>query len=321
MSAADESVLHGPSPEAQALAAMYADELALFRDPGTPRLSPVQQRAQFDEQMSQVATVADDVVAERTEVGGVPGEWVTVPESSPARVVLYLHGGGYVLGSPPAYRELASRLARAAKARVLVVDYRLAPEHPFPAALDDAVGTYAALLQSGHEPSRVVLAGDSAGGGLAVAALVQIRDSGLALPAGAACLSPWVDLQRDGGAASPFEDLAPEQLEEWSQLYLAGADAGDPLASPVYAALEGLPPTLIHVGGSETLRDDAVRLADALSNAGSAATLRIFDGLVHIFQVVPELPETEDSVGQIGAFILGLTSCPPGRALWRNDVE
>jgi acetyl esterase/lipase len=153
-----------------------------------------------------------------------------------------------------------------------------------------------------------VLAGDSAGGGLTVAALVQIRDSGLALPAGTVCLSPWVDLERDGDAASPLEDLAPEQLEEWSELYLAGADARDPRASPVHAALEGLPPTLIHVGSAETLRDDAVRLADALSSAGSAATLRIFDGLVHIFQVVPELPETEDSVGQIGAFILGLTS-------------
>jgi epsilon-lactone hydrolase len=207
-------------------------------------------------------------VATRVDAGGVKAVRVATRESLGDRHVLYLHGGAYVCGSPSHYRDFIWRIAAAATARVLCLDYRLAPEHPFPAALDDAVNAYRWLLAEGADPSRIAVMGDSAGGGLVFATLLRLRDEGAALPAAAVALSPWTDLALTGSSlernarADPV--LRTEHSPSLADLYLAGADARNPYASPLYGDPTGLPPTLIQVGSDEILCDDAVRMADKL---------------------------------------------------------
>ena len=260
------------------------------------------------EAMAGAAVIPADVKREKVSAGGVPAEWVVAENADPDRVILYLHGGGYVIGSINTHRELGSRLSRAAAARVLLIDYRLAPEHPHPAAVDDAVAAYRWLLSQGVNPSRMAIGGDSAGGGLTVATLVAVRDAGLPLPAAGVCLSPWVDLEGIGesmttkAAADPM--VQRDGLLKMAAAYLAGQNPRTPLASPLYADLSGLPPLLIQVGTAETLLDDSTRLAERARKSGVQVTLEPWEDMIHVWQAFASLlPEGRQAIDRIGEFV------------------
>jgi acetyl esterase/lipase len=273
---------------------------------------PLQRRARYSRFFGQFPT-PDDVRFEPVQADGVWVEWVTPPDAAPRRIVLYLHGGGYGVGSPVDYRDLVPRIARAARARALSVDYRLAPEHPHPAAVEDAVTAYRWLLANGGTPAQTVIAGDSAGGGLTVATLLALRDRGVPLPAAGVCISPWVDMEASGASvernaeADPFMKKAV--ILDAARRYLQGQDPRTPLAAPLYADLGGLPPLLIQVGSIETLLDDAVRLAERARAVGVEVTLETWDGMPHIWHCFASfLPEAQQAIDRIGAFVQQRTS-------------
>jgi acetyl esterase/lipase len=252
--------------------------------------------------------VRSDVVVERTTANGIPAEWTVTPGADRAAALLYLHGGGYVIGSLDSHRHLAAEAGRAAGIAGLTLDYRLSPEHPFPAPVEDAVAGYRFLLARGIAPARIALAGDSAGGGLVVAALVAIRDAGLAQPACGWCISPWVDMEGLGetmttrAAADPIVEKA--RLVELAKLYLGGADPRSPLAAPIYADLKGLAPLLIQVGAAETLLDDALRLAGTAGAADIRVTLQIWPEMIHVWHLFhPALAAGRRAIDAGGAFI------------------
>lgn len=243
----------------------------------------------------------------RADAGGVPGELIATPASRPDRHVLFLHGGGYVTGSPALYRHFTWRIATAARARVLALDYRLAPEHPFPAALDDALAAYRWLVAGMADPRRTAVMGDSAGGGLALALLLRLRDDGHELPAAAIALSPWTDLALTGASlslnAKSDPMLNPADARLFAHSYLAGADPCNPYASPLYGNLARLPPALIHVGSDEILRDDAVRMAEALRAAGCRVEIEVWPRMPHVWHLfAPVLPEARQAIANIGTF-------------------
>ncbi len=247
-------------------------------------------------------------------VAGVHGEWIlTHAEPFSPRVIIYLHGGGYVGGTIQMYRSVTSALALRCTARVFALDYRLAPEHPFPAALDDAIATYRWLLAQGIEASKVVVAGDSAGGGLTLSTLIAIRDRGLPPPAGAVMIAPWVDLLATGGSvrtnAATDDVVVPDNGENrLAHAYMGGAPLDTPLASGLYADLAGLPPMLIQASAIEVLLDDAVRLDAKARNAGVDSTLRLWDGLPHVWHLFKILPETREAFDDIAAFVVRVTA-------------
>jgi phosphinothricin tripeptide acetyl hydrolase len=264
-----------------------------------------ERRAEYERAAQAFAEPGDTV--ERVQAGPCPAEWLG-GGSLGGPILIYLHGGSYVFGSAASHRHLARALARAAEASALVPDYRLAPEHPFPAALDDAVGAYEWLLASGADPRLVVLAGDSAGGGLAVATLLRLRDAARPLPAAVLCLSPWADLTFAGSSHRTHADRDPvldgEDLRGMAALYLAGADPADPLASPALGDLGGLPPLSIDVASEEILLSDAHALAAAAEAAGTAVTLCEREGMFHVWQwYYPMLPEAESAIREAGAFL------------------
>ena len=250
-------------------------------------MSIEEQRAAMNDIASQFPP-AEDVKCEPVDAGGVSAEWITTPEAANDRVIYYLHGGGYVIGSVSTHREMISRLSRAAGVRALAIDYRLTPEHPFPAAVEDSTAAYRWLLSTGVDASRIVIAGDSAGGGLTVATLLALRDAGDPLPAAAVCLSPWVDLEGLGESMTTKADIDPtverRGLLQMAEAYLDGADPRTPLAAPLYGDLSGLPPLLIQVGTAETLLDDATRLAERAESAGVDVTLEPWDDMIHVWQ-------------------------------------
>ncbi len=271
------------------------------------RLSVADSRAAF-ENLARVCPVAPDVAVEPMTAGGVPVEWLTPPGVDRARALLFLHGGAYVMGSLSTHRDLASRLARAAGARALTVGYRLAPEHRFPAALDDALAAYRWLLAEGFEPRHIAVAGDSAGGGLALAMLVALRDRGLPLPAAFAGLSVNVDLEGTGESmdtrAANDPVIQRRFLLETARHYLGDHDRRDPLASPLYADLAGLPPMLLQVGSLETLLDDSTRLAERARAAGVEARLEVWEDMFHGWQLYAKmLPEGRAAIEQVGEFV------------------
>jgi acetyl esterase/lipase len=238
----------------------------------------------------------------------VPGLWITTPAGC-SRSILYFHGGGYALGSSRAHAEMTSWLARAAQARVFVLDYRRAPEYRFPAALEDALLAYRWMLNSGADPRTIALGGDSAGGGLTLALLTTLRDRGEPLPSSAICISPWVDLEMTGDSILSRAALDPlltrEGLRQFAHWYLGGQDARNPLASPLYADLRDLPPLLIQVGTSEILRDDAVRLAERARAAGVRVTLTQYEDMPHVWHVFASfLPEAREAGREIGEFVM-----------------
>jgi acetyl esterase/lipase len=253
-------------------------------------------------------TVDADIRREVVSADGVEAEWVSAPDAEAGRAVLYLHGGGYVIGSINTHRSLAARLARASRARVLVIDYRLAPEHPHPVAVDDSVTAYRWMLAQGLKPARIVVAGDSAGGGLTLATLVAIRDAKVPLPAAGACLSPWVDLEGIGESMTTKADVDPivqkAGIEQMAAAYLGGKDPRTPLAAPLYADLTGLPPLLIQVGTAETLLDDASRLAERARKAGVAVSYEPSEDMIHVWHLFASmLDEGRQAIDRIGEFV------------------
>ena len=239
--------------------------------------------------------------------GGTRGEWV-VADRSDQGVVLYIHGGGYVAGSAATYRPLTAGLARGARRRVLAMEYRLAPEHRFPAALDDAVAAYRWLLAQGAAPRSVALAGDSAGGGLVLAVLLRLREAGLPLPNSAVCFSPWADLAGTGHSVQANDGrcamLRSENIAAFARAYLGEASPLNPHASPVFGDLGGLPPTLLQVASSELLLDDACRVHDKVRAAGGVSRLEVVDGVFHGWQMLDGLmPEAGLALQQAAAFM------------------
>lgn len=252
--------------------------------------------------------VASDIHVEPASFGALTGEWVTAPGSRGDRALLYLHGGGYVGGSPASHRALTAALSRAARVRVFALDYRLAPEHPYPAALDDAVSAYHWLLGQGLSASSIGLGGDSAGGGLTAATLVRLRDEGAPLPAAAFMLSPWADLEVTGESArtrAARDPMLVGDLAAFARHYIG--DAGHPRhprISPIHAELHDLPPLLIQVGTHEVLFDDAVRLADRVRQHRGRVELEVWDDMIHVFQIFPNfLPEARRAIARIAAFL------------------
>ena len=234
-------------------------------------------------------TLPADVVVEPVSANGVRAEWTSTPDADRARAILYLHGGGYVIGSLDSHRHLAAEAGRAARTRTLALDYRMAPEHPFPAAVDDALAGYRFLLAAGVPPGGIAIAGDSAGGGLVVAAMLAIRDGGLPQPGCGWAISPWVDMEAIGASMTSKAATDPTVqragILEMAKLYLNGADPRSPLAAPIYGDLRGLAPLLIQVGAAETLLDDAVRLAQVAGAADVAVDLQIWPEMIHVWHV------------------------------------
>jgi monoterpene epsilon-lactone hydrolase len=279
----------------------------LAKLPPSDSLTVAERRAQY-ERAEKVFPTPPEVKVERVSAPVAPAEWLRPPGAVPGRVVLYLHGGGYVIGSPRSHRHLAAAIAAAGQASALLLDYRLAPEHPYPAAVDDATAAYRWLLEQGVTPGRIVIGGDSAGGGLTVATLLALRDARLPLPAGGVCISPWVDLTFSGAtyrtraAADPI--VTRPGIDEMARAYLGATSARTPLASPLFADLRGLPPLLIHVGSDEVLLDDAVQLADRAKAAGVDATIEVWDRMIHVWHwFLPMLDEAQSAVDGIGRFV------------------
>jgi monoterpene epsilon-lactone hydrolase len=242
------------------------------------------------------------------DADGVGADMIATPASEADRQVLFLHGGAFIIGSPNLYRHLTWRIASAARAHVLAVDYRLAPEHPFPAALEDAFTAYNWLIARGTDPRRIAVMGDSAGGGLIFSLMLRLRDEGHPLPAAAVALSPWTDLALTGASlrVNTLRDpmLSADDPPLFVNDYLAGADPRTPYVSPLYGDPTGLPPTIIQVGSDEVLRDDAVRMAECLRAAGCQVELEIWPRMPHVWHAfVPLIPEARRAIERIGAFI------------------
>jgi acetyl esterase/lipase len=269
--------------------------------------APVHELRLKTELAARLAKFPRGVTVEPACIAGLPAEWLCPAGSAPAGVMLYLHGGGYVLGSCRSHRALVARLARAGRVRILSLEYRLAPEHPFPAAVEDAAAAYRWLLQKGGSPQQLLIAGDSAGGGLALATLVSMRDQGEPLPAAAVYLSPLTDLAGTGESMVSKAQVDPwlaPQVKALLQHYIGQNDPRSPLLSPLYADLRGLPPMLIQVGSDEILLSDSTRLAQRAQAAGVPVTLQEWPGMWHVFQAwSPYLPEANQAVQEIGRFI------------------
>jgi len=286
-----------------------SDELAtvreLLRGADLDALTIAERRAATN---SVAAQPPAGTTVETADAGGVPGEWVVAAGVPAGRVLLYLHGGAYQLGSPATLRHVIALISAAARVQVLSIDYRLAPEHPFPAAVDDALTAYRFLLGTGADPAAVAIAGDSAGGGLALATLVALRDAGDRLPAAAIAMSPWTDLALTGDSLRTRADvdvmIRPAGMTETAATYLAGADPRHPYASPLYADLHGLPPILIHVGDAEVILDDSTRFAAKARAAGVDVTLDVWPEMPHVWHAFAGLlPESDEAIRRIGAWL------------------
>ncbi|TVQ23088.1 MAG: alpha/beta hydrolase [Spirochaetaceae bacterium] len=249
----------------------------------------------------------DPITIDGLRAAWISGAWPTTGAEHTTGVTLYLHGGAYALGSLVTHREFLGRFASVTRTRVLAIEYRLAPEHRFPAALDDAVAAYRWLVGAGHDPARIVIAGDSAGGGLALATIAALRDSGDPLPACVVCLSPWVDLtlscESIDANAQNDPVLSRDLLAGYARLYAGGCDTRDPLMSPLFADPVGFPPMLIHVGDEEILRDEAVELSDSARSAGVDVELAVWPRMFHVFQMVPFLSQSGSSLSGVARFI------------------
>jgi acetyl esterase/lipase len=252
--------------------------------------------------------IARDIKRDAVDAGGVPAEWSLAPGSDPTRVLLFFHGGGYCSGSIASHRGMVTETGRAAKVRTLAVGYRLAPEHPFPAALEDAIAAYEFLLAQGIAPGRIAIGGDSAGGGLTLACMLRLQESGQPLPGCGWLVSPWVDLQMTGASLIEKAEVDPliqkAYLQELATAYLAGGDPGAPLASPLHADLHGLPPLLIQVGSAETLLDDAVRIARRAAIVDVPVELQVWPHMIHAWHLwAAELADGRRAIAAAGAFI------------------
>jgi monoterpene epsilon-lactone hydrolase len=284
-------------------------ELLKAVDPLAPEPTLEEARAASDG-WGLASTEPEGVTFEAVDIG-VPAEWAVPADADPSRVLLYLHGGGYTIGSIASHRKLVGHLAKAAGVRALSVDYRLAPEHPFPAGLDDAVTAYRWLLDQGYAADHIGIGGDSAGGGLALATALAIRERGLPDPAGLVLLSPWTDLASTGESITANADkdlilrrIGPETPQ--ASQYAGSHGLTHPQVSPHYADYDGFVPFVVHVGSDELLLDDSKRLAEKASAAGCDVTIEVWPEMQHVFQIaVGNMPEADSSVSKLGAWLSG----------------
>ena len=273
-----------------------------------PRASEIAQMRIDADARAKAFPLPHDVTVEPVTANGVKAEWTSTPDADPSSVILYMHGGGYVICSLESHRHLVAEVGRAAGTRTLAIDYRLAPEHPFPAPVEDTVAAYRYLLDSGIKPNRIGLAGDSAGGGLVVGALLAIREAGLPLPACGWCISPWVDMEALGASfvdrAATDPSVQKATILMMAQWYLGGADPRHPHAAPIYGDLRGLPPLLIQVGAVETLLDDSIALARAAGIADVPVDLQIWPEMIHIWHIhFPMLTAGRRAIAAGGSFV------------------
>lgn len=251
------------------------------------------------------------VSQERVSVGGIDAEWIATSGAPPDKAILYFHGGGFRLGSVSSHRELIARISEASGCRVLAINYRLAPEHRFPAPLEDAMAAYGWMLDQGLKPENIAFVGDSAGGNLALAAMLGLRGRQVPLPAACVLMSPWTDLAATGDSYTSRADADPihqrPMILALAKNYLGpDGDLRNPLASPLYADITGLSPLLIQVGDRETVLDDSIMFADRARAAGIDVELQAWDGMIHVFQMFgAELAEARQAVGAIGKFLNG----------------
>jgi monoterpene epsilon-lactone hydrolase len=290
---------------------MARSEIGTIRALLTSRPRPVgwDERRQRLDDVGAIWPVAADVELSAADVGGVPAEWSSVPGSDPSRVILFFHGGGYCSGSIRSHRRMVSEAGRAAAARTLAIGYRLAPEHPFPAALDDVVSAWRYLRAQGIAAPHIAVGGDSAGGGLTAALINRLREDGEAQPGCAWLVSPWIDLTMSGATLASKDTVDPlihkSYLEELASAYVPGGmDRKDPRISPLYARLEGFPPTLIQVGSAESLLSDATRFAEALGAANVAVALEVWPHMIHAWHLWnAHLKAGRRALAGAGAFI------------------
>lgn len=302
-----------------------------------PHANPADARARVNRLAARFSKNQDWIRVTPVSANGVPGEWVEVPDGAPqdlssienmpgnlvqsspevtatpdeqpgaGKVLLYLHGGGYIVCSPATHRLMVARICREAGLKALVIDYRLAPEHPFPAAVEDAEAAYRWLLAAGHRPEDIVIAGDSAGGGLTMSLLLTLREQNMPMPAGAALLSPWTDLALTGWTMLTNARRDPMLRLDSASLavrhYLQDTIPTHPIASSIYADLTGLPPLYVQVGENEILLDDSKRIVDIAQNHGVDASLEIWPGMPHVFQAFAHVPESKPAIEGIGAFL------------------
>jgi acetyl esterase/lipase len=248
------------------------------------------------------------VTVERIDLNGIPAAWVCPENADREKIILHLHGGGYVLGNIDVYQMLCSSLAQRTGLKVLLPEYRLAPEHPFPAALEDAQKAYRWLLAEGYKPENIVISGDSAGGGLGVATVLALRDANAPLPAAVVCLSPWTDLTFTGQShiirAQAEVLLRADELREWSVFYTGAENPSNPLISPIYADFHGFPPLLIQVGSDEILLDDARMLAEKARADGATVELHVWEGTWHVWHTLADMmPESRAAFDEIAQFV------------------
>jgi monoterpene epsilon-lactone hydrolase len=265
-------------------------------------------RSKLDRPKLLRAPVPKGTIVQPVNIKEVKGEWVELTEK-PQLTIYYLHGGGFTAGSPAHYRPFTAALSRAAGARVFALDYRLAPEHRFPAAVDDAVRGFRWLIKNGHSPDNIVIGGDSAGGGLTISTLISLRDAGEQLPRAAFCFSPWTDLACTGKSMATNDNRDPMFYSEFvcrtALVYLGFTSPGNPLASPIYADLSSLPPLLIYAGSTEVLLDDSVRLSERAKECGVKVDLRVGEDLPHVWPVFVgyKIPEALAALAEVGEFI------------------
>ena len=284
--------------------------IAMFRagKAETQAFTTVEEFRVWYEQFTAQFELPEDAVFEQVGAGGVSAEWISTPGVAEDRVVMYLHGGGYMIGSMRTHRSPLSYLSRVSDARVLGLNYRLAPEHPFPAAVEDSVAAYRWLLAEGVSPRRIAIGGDSCGGGLTIATLVALKYFGDPLPAAGISHSGWTDLAHTGDTFETKAEEDPlidrEMLEGMAAAYLGDRSRTTPLASPYYADLQGLPPLLVQVGTAEVLLDDSLRLADRAKEAGVDVTLEVWDDMPHVWQAFASfLPEAREALDHCGQFV------------------
>jgi len=268
-------------------------------------------RRQYTYLSDRFGAVPSDAVFEPVSFGPIKGEWVKTEASSPGRLILFFHGGGYIAGSPETHRALVARLAHAAEASAFTLAYRLAPECAFPAAVRDGIDAYRQLTSRGIAPGSIVMAGNGSGGGLAFAVLLAIRNAGLPMPAACVAMSPWADLSLSGW--SVLQNARNDTALSWELLfvsarhYLKRTNPSDPYASPAFASFKDFPPIMVHAGSLEMLRDDASRLGDRAADAGVPVSVEIYDGMQHVFQANPHVPEARVSLQRLGQFIRART--------------
>lgn len=273
-----------------------------------PRPQSLAERRERLDAIASVDGVASDIRFEQVTIGHCEAEWSLAPESDSSRVLLFLHGGGYCSGSIRSHRGMVSEAGRAAKVRTLALGYRLAPENPFPAALEDALAAFEYLLGLSIPARRIAIGGDSAGGGLSLATMARLRDGNRPLPACAWLASPWVDLEMTGASMDSKAAIDPlihrDYLKELAAAYLGSASARDPLTSPLHADLSGFPPCLIQVGSAETLLDDAVRIAGRLGTADVSTQLEIWPDMIHAWPLwSARLKAGREAIASVGGFI------------------